>query len=122
MKPTTNAARHITIELPTRIANLLTASSIHEGTNVGDYMVAAAVTAARTLVDNDLARRRTGPRWQFIDERWLRRHGGRIDRYLRRGHHFIVTLHGEPVGYLLHPTAGAANPLSAPNPRRKWRR
>ncbi|WIB13320.1 hypothetical protein [Curtobacterium sp. MCPF17_052] len=119
MTPITNATRHITIELPTRTATLLTAISVHKGMTVADYMVAAAVSGARTIIDNDLAGKRRNERWQFVDERWLRRHAGRVHRHLRRGRQFIVTPHGDPVGYLLHPNAGAEASIMSPRPRRR---
>ncbi|ROQ04771.1 MULTISPECIES: hypothetical protein [unclassified Curtobacterium] len=119
MNTITNETRQITITLPTRTASLLTASSIHESANVSDYMVVAAVTTARALIDKDLAGGHTEMRWQFVDERWLRRHSRRIHRYVRRGCRFIVTLHGEPIGYLLRPTAGPEGPRTAPRTQRK---
>ena len=86
----------------------------HEGMNVEDYVVAAAVTAAGRLIDEDLAAKRTTTPWQFVDERWLRRHARRLHRYLRRHRQYIVTLHGEPVGYLLHPAASDGEVLNVP--------
>jgi uncharacterized protein (DUF1778 family) len=116
MIPTTDATRRITIELTTRTANLLTASSVHEGMNVEDYIVAAAVTAAGRLIDEDLAAQHTNTPWQFVDERWLRRHARRLRRYLRRHRQFFVTLRGEPVGYLLHAAASDGGLPNAPRP------
>lgn len=124
MNPTNDATRHITIELSTRTANLLTASSVHEGMNVEDYVVAAAVTAAGRLIDEDLAAKRATTPWQFVDERWLRRHARRLHRYLRRHRHrkYIVTLQGEPVGYLLQPAASDGGVLNVPHPAGKRHR
>lgn len=122
MNPTNDATRRIAIELPTRTANLLTASSAHEGMNVEDYVVAAAVTTAGRLIDEALAAKRTTTPWQFVDERWLRRHARRLHRYLRRHRQYIVTLHGEPVGYLLHPAASDGGVLNVPRPAGKRHR
>jgi hypothetical protein len=119
MTPISNATRHITLELPTRTVTPLTATSAHKGMTVADYMVAAAVAGARTTIDNDLAGKRTNGRWQFIDERWLRRHARKVHRHLRRGRQFIVTLHGDPVGYLLHLTAGTEASITSGCPRRR---